>query len=394
MGEELGTGGAAVAGDAWRSVPRPARPILRELVTSGPQSRTTLARKLGLSTGSLTRLTKPLLDAGLVVERAVEHDPVNGRPTRPLEVVADGAHFLGLKLTADRLYGVVTNLRADVLAQHSVPLADPAPGEVVARIGGLAERLAAGDGRLAAAGLALGGDGHAPAQVDEAELLDSYQLGWTGVPVRRLVADRLGIPCVLKNDVTALAYAHQWFGAVREVPDFALVTVGSGVGYALFVHGREVRVTEADVGEFGHQIVDRGGPMCPTGHRGCVNAYATTGCLLLAAEQGLRRRVGFAELLALAEAGDPVCSALVRQAAWALGRVVANVANVTLVKRVLLAGEAIDIVRLARAELARGLAECRVAPEAVVVTAERHDFHEWARGAAVAAIRAHVSGGR
>ena len=57
----------------------------------GPQSRTALARTLRLSTGSLTRLTKPMVDAGLLVEGDVVHDPVNGRPTRPLDVAA-GEH--------------------------------------------------------------------------------------------------------------------------------------------------------------------------------------------------------------------------------------------------------------------------------------------------------------
>jgi predicted NBD/HSP70 family sugar kinase len=379
------------ANEAWRSVPRPARPILRELVMRGPQTRTALARQLGLSTGSLTRLTKPLVEAGLIVERDIEHDPVNGRPTRPLEVVADGLGFLGIKLTSERVYAVLTNLRADVVASESAPLMDLAPGTVVTQVGRLASLLVE-DGDPVAACVAVGGDAHAPAQIEESELLDSGLMGWEQVPLRRLMAERLGIPCQVKNDVAALAYSHQWFGDARGTSDFALITVGDGIGYALFVHGRAVRTTEADLGDFAHQILDPGGPMCPSGHRGCGTSFVSTASMLMAAAQGMRRFPTYEEVMGLAAAGDPVCSQVVRQAARALGILVANVTNTTMVKTVILAGEAVDIAHVAREDFDRGMAARRGNSGGIRLVVRPHDFTEWARGAAVVAIRDHVSG--
>ncbi|MGP4110772.1 ROK family transcriptional regulator [Streptomyces sp. 4N509B] len=373
-------------------MPRPARPILRELVIHGPLSRTTLARRLGLSVGSLSRLTKPLVASGVVVEQDVAYDPVNGRPTRPLRVVVDGLRFVGIKLTSDRVYAVLTNLRADVLARGSAPLPDLTPEEVVERAGRLADELVGDGERPVSAGITLGGDEHAPTRVDEGEFLDSGLLGWRRVPVRRLMAARLGVPCVVRNDVTALAYAHQWFGEARGLSDFAVVTIGEGIGYALFVHGRAVRVTEADLGEFGHQILDPGGPLCPSGHRGCAGAYLPTRSVLMAAAQGLRRFPNHEEVLRLAAAGDPVCSRVVGQTAWALGALIANLTTCTTVKTVIVAGEAVGVVGLARGDLDRGMADRRRDPEPVRLVVQPHDFGDWARGAAVGAIRAHVAG--
>ncbi|WP_062204812.1 ROK family transcriptional regulator [Streptomyces sp. NBRC 109706] len=377
---------------AWRSVPRPAWPILRELVIHGPQSRTALARKVGLSGASLTRLTKPLVESGLIAERDIAYDPVNGRPTRPLEVVADSLRFLGVKITADRVFAVVTNLRADVVAEDEVALTGLAPTTVVAQIGELADALVARTGPPVAAGITLGGDAHTPAALDETELVDSGRLGWERVPIRRLIGERLGIPCVVKNDVTALAYSHQWFGAARGVSDFAVVAIGAGIGYALVLHDREVRATEADIGEFGHQILDPSGPACAIGHRGCASAYATTRSVLRAAGQGLRRSPSYPEVLRLAEAGDPVCSAVVREAAWALGMMIGNVANSTMVKTVIVAGEGGDAARVARADLERGVAARRRDYASLAILTQPHHFTDWARGAAVAAIRSYVEG--
>ncbi|TDC27717.1 ROK family transcriptional regulator [Streptomyces sp. 8K308] len=377
--------------EAWRSAPRTALPVLRELVIHGPQSRTDLARRLGLSSGSLTRLTKPLLAAGLVVERDVRHDPVNGRPTRPLEVVADRLLFLGLKLTSDRVYAVLTTLRAEIVARESAPLTAPSPDEVVAEAGRLAARLTAAGGAAVAAGVTFGGDAAVPALVEESELVNSGILGWQRVPIRRLLADRLGVPCFVKNDVAALADSYHWFGEARGVRDFAVVTVGDGVGYALFAHGRAVRMTEADLGEFGHQILDPGGPMCPDGHRGCASSYVTTRSILMTAAQGMRRFPTYPEVLRLAAAGDPVCREAVRQAAWALGVMIANVVNATTVKTVILTGEAVDVARVRRADLEAGLAARRRDTAGIDVAVRAQDFHDWARAAAAVAIRAHVA---
>jgi hypothetical protein len=56
---------------------------------------------LGSVDGSLTRLTKPLVQAGLLVERGIVHDPIHGHPTRPPDIVAKDFHIFGAKLTSD-----------------------------------------------------------------------------------------------------------------------------------------------------------------------------------------------------------------------------------------------------------------------------------------------------
>jgi predicted NBD/HSP70 family sugar kinase len=377
---------------AWESVPGPTRPILRELVLDGARSRTALARKLGLSTGSLTRLTKPLLEAGLIAERDVLHDPVNGRPTRPLEIVAGNLHFLGVKIAAGHLYAVLTDLRANVVAQQDTPLPDMRSEAVLREVYRLADLLTAGGALPVAAGVALGGDGRSPAPVGEHELVDSAILDWEQVPLRRLVTERLGVPCVVSNDVTALACLHQYFGDAQGVPDFAVLAVGAGIGYALVVHGEPMRITEADVTEFVHQMVDPGGPMCPGGHRGCLAAYVASHSVVMTAAQGMRRfSATYPEVLRLATEGNPVCAHAVEQAAWAMGVTIANIANTAVVKRVIVAGEGADIVDIARPHLERGIATRRRDPHAVNVTNMPHDFRQWARGAAVVAIRDHVS---
>ncbi|MFG1968768.1 ROK family protein [Nonomuraea fuscirosea] len=391
----------------WDALPDAARSIVKELIIHGPQSRTALAKTLHLSTGSLTRLTKPMVDAGLLVEGEVVHDPVNGRPTRPLDVAAAEHRFLGIKLTSDRVHAVVTDLRAEVIAARDEPIADHDPEAVCRQAKRLLDDLSGerpagrSDGRsdggragaTVGAGVTVGGNARASAQVGGEPLVDAPFLGWSQVELAPLMERALGVPCVVKNDVAALAHQHHWFGPGRGLRDFALITIGAGIGYALIVHDHLVAATEADLGMFGHLVLDASGPMCPEGHRGCAAAYLSSWSVEATAGQGLRRAVTYDEVLRLAAAGDRVCRSVVREAAGALGRLIAHVATVSMVKTVVLAGEGVELARLAADDLDRALtADRRGVPGSVDVVVEADDFREWARGGAVVAIQSFVTG--
>ncbi|NBE95539.1 ROK family transcriptional regulator [Nonomuraea sp. KC401] len=379
----------------WDALPDAARSIVKELIIHGPQSRTALAKTLHLSTGSLTRLTRPLVDAGLLVEDDVVHDPVNGRPTRPLDVAAGEHRFLGIKLTADRIHAVITDLRAGVVAARDEPIADHSPDAVCRQARRLLDELTGGTGvtPTVAAGVTIGGDARSSAPVGDERLIDAPFLGWRQVALEPLMEQALGIPCVVKNDVAALAHQHHWFGAGRGLRDFALLTIGAGIGYALIVHDHLVAAAEADLGMFAHLVLDPGGPMCAEGHRGCASAYLSSDSIELAAGLGLRRAVTYEDVMREAAAGDQVCLGVVREAAQALGRLIAHITTISLVKTVILAGEGVELARVGKDGLDAALtANRRGVPGSADVVIEADDFREWARGGAVVAIQSFVTG--
>ncbi|ONK10531.1 ROK family transcriptional regulator [Streptomyces sp. MP131-18] len=363
------------------------------MLINGPQTRTSLAKTLGLSTGSLTRLTKPLVQSGLLVERDVVHDPVNGRPTRPLDIVAEDFHFLGIKLTSDHVHAAVTDLRARVVAEAGEPIGDRRPESVLVQARNLMTRLSREGAEPVAAGFALGGNPQAPGETAAAEVFDAPFLDWWGIPLQPLLDERMGIPCVVSNDVSALAHSQHWFGAARGLSDFALVTAGAGIGYALFIRDHMVTATESDLREFSHHILDPGGPMCPEGHRGCVASYLSTHSILTSAAHGLRRQVTIEEITRMAREGDAVCLQVTRQAGWALGAVIATVVNITMVKTVVVAGESVEVARAGKRHIERGMGHRRHRDyRSIDIPMLSADFTEWARGGAVAAIRTFVAG--
>ncbi|MGK5534164.1 ROK family transcriptional regulator [Streptomyces sp. URMC 129] len=369
----------------------PARAVALEVLLRGPLPRGELARRLGLSAASLTRLARPLLESGLLTETGPSREPRTGRPTRPLDVVPDAHRFLGVRLTGEEAHAVVTDLRAGVIAsgRSALPGPAPEPAAVVATVRGLADQLAAATPGITAAGVSLGGQVR-----DHAVVTRAPSLGWTaGVPLARLLSDALGLPVLVDNDLLALTRAEHWFGAGRGRDRFAVLTTGVDVGYGLVVHDRVVDGPDAGLGPAAHLPLDPFGPPCPRGHQGCATAMLSVPALCAAAATALRRPVEYTELLSLAEDGNPVALPLVTAAARALGRLIAAVANLTLATTVVLTGEGVGLAGAARAAVDDALRADRDPLAARVELVIRPvDAAAWARGAAAGAIQRHVLG--
>jgi len=359
--------------------------LARLVLVRGPISRGDLARELKLSVASLTRLSKPLLDSGLLIEGELLADGTVGRPVRLLEVRSGCAHFVGVKVAGDLLQAVVTDVRATILAVDTLPLAETTVEGVVAGILGLTQALGTQAGvAVTGVGVSLGGQVTSDGVVHRAPFL-----GWKDVPIGALLAERLGLPVVVDNDVTALAAAEQWFGAGRDTRNFAVITVGAGVGYGLVIQDHVMRTPDTGLGLGGHFPLDPGGPLCMDGHRGCSTAMLSIPSICAQISTALGRVVGYDEALALASDGNRVAVAVVAAAGRALGKLIAAVANLTMVDTVVLGGEGVALFATAEASVRAALTADRD-PEAaevklVVASAE---FTEWARGAAAVAIQA------
>ena len=218
-------------------------------------------------------------------------------------------------------------------------------------------------------------------------------LNWHDVPLARLVEEATGLPVILENDLVALAGAEHWFGEGRTVPNFAVLTIGIGVGYGLVVHDRVVTHRDVGIGLVGHYPLDPQGPRCPSGHHGCAEAMLTTTGISSQVSVAHRRPVGYDEALDLARGGDPVALEVVTAAGHALGRLIAAVANLAMPDRIFLSGEGIELARVAWSAVSEGLQRDRdPAASPVDVVVQPYDSDQWARGAAAIAIQHHVLG--
>jgi predicted NBD/HSP70 family sugar kinase len=376
----------------WRPLSGPSRQVALEILLDGPLSRAELSRRVGLSPGSLTRLTKPMVESGLLVEVAGgPTDARVGRPSQPLDLDAAVHHFVGIKLTGDSAIGVLTTLRAEVIASAERPLTDPTPSVVAELVLELTDDLALqvpGGTPITGLGVAVGGRVAHNTEVRWGPYLD-----WVDVPLGEILAAHTSIPVVIANDLIALTEATHWFGAGRSADRFVLLTIGAGVGYGLVVHNLTVDSPDTDIGTIGHYPLLPDGPRCERGHRGCALSLLTVSAITEQVGAAVGRTVGYDEGLDLAAKGDPAASAVIGRAGRALGKLIAAAANFTMPELVVLGGEGVRLAEVAHDELLAALhADRHPSAAELPMVLQPADFTEWARGAAVVAIQTFVLG--
>ncbi|WP_083403876.1 ROK family transcriptional regulator [Curtobacterium sp. MCBA15_001] len=381
---------------AWDPLAGSAQSVVLEVLRAGPRPRTELAARLGLSGPSLSRITRPLLEAGILVERAGVQGTGTGRPSIPLDIDADAHHFVGVKLTGDGLFAVATDRRGRVLTEREEPLPDTDVAAVVARIAQVVADLRATDDRIRALCVAVGG-----ATEDRSRIRRAPFLGWEDVPLAALLTDATGLPASVENDVRALTHAEHWFGEGREHRSFALLTIGAGIGLGLVVGDTVVDGAHSTAGSIGHQrlggAVGESDLQCEFGHRGCARAVLSDRAIAAAGSAALGRAVTAAQVLDAARGDDAsdraAAQAVVDTAAEALGLLVADVVNVVDPEVVLLSGELVAVAEVGLVALDRSIESARHwSIPAPTLLAQPFRFNEWARGAAAVAIQMHALG--
>ena len=363
----------------WPPLYEGQRRVLRLLLRGGPDSRGSLADRLGLTRASLTRISRELIALGLVEELAPQHVTGRGRPREMLRLRADAAHILGVKLTGDTLYAVVTDLSGATVRSDDTTLVSREVGAVVDVIAEKARTLMAGSSLPAAVGVGLAGDvEHDGARTT---LRRSSFLGWDDVPLGELVSTATGLPTAVSNDVHALAGAHHLLGRSADVDHLVVFGVGAGIGVGIVVGGSVQEGAHGRAGRVGHQRVGGRGRRCERGHTDCVHSFVS----MPAVEANAA--AAYEDVLARAGTGDERCLEVLGRAAHALGAAVADVVNTVDPQLVTLMGEGLHMLDVAAGSFRAGLSEYLEGMEADAVVVERpaFEFALYARGAAATA---------
>jgi glucokinase len=122
--------------------------------------------------------------------------------------------------------------------------------------------------------------------------------GWDNVPLAEWLENRTGIPTILANDANCAGLGEAWLGAGRDFQNLILLTLGTGVGGAIILHGKLFVGHQGAAGELGLITLNPNGPLCNSGNQGSLEQYTSIGAI--------HRRTGKdpARLGELAEQGD------------------------------------------------------------------------------------------
>lgn len=362
------------------------RQILRAISESGPLSRTELTALLGVSKGAISGLTRDLIDRGVLQETTPVYG--QGRPSVLLDLHPGCAFLIGVSLLQDPAPVVMTGLGGEIVAQTSFPLSrDPEiiAENIAACLPALLATTKGATERLAGIGIALSGF------VDrtQSRCVQSTLLGWQDVPLAEIVAGKVNAPVFIENDAKAVAVSEKLFGAVRDVQNFSLVTLGDGIGCAHFIDGRLYRGNHGGAGEIAHLTIEPGGAPCRCGKRGCLDTVASMKAISETARgEGLSCE-SLEEIETEAATGNATAIRILHKAGSALGLAIAHLIQINDPGEILVTHDEHAFQGLFGTVMRQSI-EANILPRQAVQTTIRTlrvDKNVWARGAA--AIAAH-----
>ena len=98
--------------------------------------------------------------------------------------------------------------------------------------------------------------------------------GFSNLPLRKIIAERFGVPVTVGNDANLAALAEWKYGAGQGFHNLIYMTISTGIGAGVILADRLVLGERGLATELGHVTVLPDGPLCPCGQYGHLEAIA------------------------------------------------------------------------------------------------------------------------
>lgn len=112
---------------------------------------------------------------------------------------------------------------------------------------------------------------------DRGHVIATVNLDLDDLPIRDLVAEKVGLPVVVDNDANLAMLAEALYGAAKGARNALMLTAGTGIGGGIWLNNSLYRGTSGAGAELGHTVVEIDGYPCQGNcpNRGCVEAMAS-----------------------------------------------------------------------------------------------------------------------
>lgn len=223
-------------------------------------------------------------------------------------------------------------------------------------------------------GIGVGAPG--PVDMQKGMVLDTTNLGWGALNLKKMLEKEFPFPAHIINDVDAGVYGEYCHGAAKRGKCVVGVFPGTGIGGGCIYDGQIFR-TKHSCMEIGHIQVMPNGPLCGCGQKGCLESMASRLAISTAAAKAafigeaphLREIAGAnlskirsKALAAAIDAGDRSVELIVRDGAHWLGIGVANIINLLAPDIVVLGGGLVEAIPDIYREVVEETAKSRVLP--------------------------------
>ncbi|WP_261642679.1 DNA-binding transcriptional regulator NagC [Erwinia mallotivora] len=324
--------------------------VYRLIDQQGPISRIQIAEHSQLAPASVTKITRQLIERGLIKE-VDQQASTGGRRAISIVTETRGFNTIGVRLGRSDATLTLFDLSGKPLAQEDYSLPEESQASLesalfsaIADFCGLHQRKLR---ELIAISVIL------PGLVDPDNGVIRYMphIEVQHWPLVANLQKRFNVTSFVGHDIRSLALAEHYFGASRDCADSILVRVHRGTGAGIIANGQVFLGSNGNVGELGHIQVDPLGERCHCGNFGCLETIAAN----TAIENRMRHlltqghpsaltveKCQISSICAAANRGDALSAEVIEHVGRHLGKAIAIAINLFNPQKVVIAGEIIE----------------------------------------------------
>jgi len=181
-------------------------------------------------------------------------------------------------------------------------------------------------------------------------------LGLKNFNIKKMLEAEIPFPVLIENDVNLGALGIKNFGVGKKATNLLAVFVGTGIGGGLIIDGKMYRGSNFVAGEIGHMLVEKNGPKCGCGRKGCFEAVASRTAIVNKIIKDIKsgkrsklsklvkssERIRSKSLTNAVKSDDKVIRRRIKEGCEVIGETLASIANLLNLDMIVLGGGMIE----------------------------------------------------
>tara|TARA_R110001592_G_scaffold200435_15_gene449301 strand:- start:939 stop:2171 length:1233 start_codon:yes stop_codon:yes gene_type:complete len=313
-----------------------------------PISRVKIAKISKLAPASVTKITRQLLENGLISE-VEQQASTGGRRAISLAPNSDMINVitikLGQKLLSISHYNLSgTHLQSKQIAIPVIKSSELLIDFLISEVAKFITQPHLINNKVSAISITLSG------LVDPKKGLVIYTPTYplTDYPLVEQIEKTFNIPTFIGNHTRCLALAENYFGATRDCQDSVLISVHHGVGSGVIIENKELLGKSCNIGEIGHIQTNPAGKRCHCGNIGCLETEVSDTVIFEKVKSAIESGEDCAldintmtidDIYIAAANQDNLCQSITEQAATYLGKNIAILVNLLSPEKIVITGK-------------------------------------------------------
>lgn len=327
--------------------------VLNVIRTRGPINKSQIAKLIELSVPTVMKISDELIEAK-VIRICGKGESNGGKRPELLEFIPNAYYMVGVDIGRSKTTSIIMNLNGDVLSKRVMKTGETHPVDelierVITLINVTIQEKEIPFQKLLGIGVVTPG----VFEKESDNIVFSPDFQWENVNIRTRIEEEFHIPVKIENSNRAVALGEGWFGVAQYISYYICINLGHGIGSAIVENEKFYLGNSGSSGEIGHMTIEKEGPLCACGNRGCLEALASGNAiaeqarreiehgrktLILDSVDGDIKKIEAKDVFDAAKRGDELAESIVNTAVEYIGIGIANYINLLDPEMIVLAG--------------------------------------------------------